>query len=183
MTREQLLEVLRLHGMWRRGEAGGVRADLSDADLRGANLRDAYLRDADLRGADLRGADLSDADLRGADLSGATGLLDAVEYLAQNFERTGEGYVVYKTFAGTYAPPGNWTIVPGGTISEVCNPSRVDTCGCGINVAPLAWVQAEYSGTVYRLLIRWEWLPGVVVPYNTDGKIRCSRAEIVGVVE
>ena len=36
---------------------------------------------------------------------------------------------------------------------------------------------------IWKLLIRWEWLPGVVVPYNTDGKIRCERAELVEVVE
>ncbi len=35
---------------------------------------------------------------------------------------------------------------------------------------------------VLWLLIKWEWLPGVVVPYNTDGKIRCERAMIIGVV-
>lgn len=47
-TREQIAEVLRLHGAWLRGEPDGVRAV-----LRGADLGDADLRDADLRGADL----------------------------------------------------------------------------------------------------------------------------------
>ena len=65
------LEKIRLHALWLKCEASGIRADLSDADLRGADLSDADLRDADLRGADLSDADLSGADLRGADLRGA----------------------------------------------------------------------------------------------------------------
>lgn len=28
-----------------------------------------------------------------------------------------------------------------------------------------------------------EWLPGVCVPYNTDGKIRCERVELLEVVK
>jgi hypothetical protein len=91
-----LVKTLKLHGMWARGEPGGVRANLRDADLTttclaganlrsadlaganlaganltGAYLRGAYLRGADLAGADLRGADLAGADLRDADLAGA----------------------------------------------------------------------------------------------------------------
>ena len=93
-----------------------------------------------------------------------------------------DGYIVYKTFGADYAKPDSWTIEPGATIAEVCNPSRTDVCGCGINVAPIEWVKQHYKGDVYKLLIRWEWLPGVVVPYNTDGKIRCSRAQIIGKV-
>ena len=62
---------LDLHQKYRRGEADGVRLDLSGAGLSGANLSGADLIRADLSGADLSGADLSGADLRGADLSGA----------------------------------------------------------------------------------------------------------------
>ncbi len=65
MTRDELKEVLRLHGMWWRDEAGGKRANLSGAYLRGANLS----------GANLSRADLSRANLRGADLSGAKGII------------------------------------------------------------------------------------------------------------
>jgi uncharacterized protein YjbI with pentapeptide repeats len=54
MTPVEIAEVLRLHGMWQRGEDGGSRAVLSGADL----------READLSGADLRGAVLIEADLR-----------------------------------------------------------------------------------------------------------------------
>lgn len=213
-------EIIRKNGLWRRGEPGGVRADLrgvnlSCADLSEADLSRAILSGADLCGAglygadlygadlsradlseadlshanlsyanlsraDLSGADLSRADLSCANLSGARGLLDASEYLKANLERNEAGYIVYKTFGETYAAPDQWRLEPGAVLEEVCNPNRTDDCGCGINVGTAEWVGNNYSGTVYRLLIRWEWLAGVVVPYNTDGKIRCSRAEIIG---
>lgn len=40
----------------------------------------------------------------------------------------------------------------------------------------------EFSGwdiKIYRCRIRWIDLAGVVVPYNTDGKARCARLEIL----
>ena len=194
--REKFLELLKeskakaaeyLRGANLRG-ADLTDADLTDADLRGADLRGADLTDADLTDANLRGADLSDADLRGADLtdadlSGSQGLLDAINYMEAHFERTNDGYIAYKSFNSTYCAPDRWNIAPGEIIDETVNADRTCECGCGINVAPLDWVRRDNRGTPYKLLIRWEWLPGVVVPYNTDGKIRCSRAQIIEVVQ
>ena len=164
------------------------RANLSGADLRRANLSDADLSDADLSGADLSGADLrranlSDADLSGANLSGSQGLLDAINFMEAHFERTDDGYIVYKSFNSSYDAPDRWKIEPGEVIEEVVNPDRTRECGCGINVAPLEWVRNDNYNQPYKLLIRWEWLPGVVVPYNTDGKIRCSKAQILETAE
>ena len=50
MKKEDLQKILRLHGVWVRGD-GGVCADLSCANLSGANLSCANLRGANLRGA------------------------------------------------------------------------------------------------------------------------------------
>ena len=158
-------------------------ADLSNTDLRRADLRCANLSDADLSDADLSDADLSDADLRGADLSGSQGLLDAINYMEAHFERTDEGYIVYKSFGENYTAPKRWKIESGSIIEETVNCDRTTECGCGINVAPLEWVRKYGSHRPYKLLIRWEWLPGVVVPYNTDRKIRCSKAQILEAVE
>ena len=149
------------------------RADLSDADLRRADLRRA-----DLSGANLRRADLSDANL-----SGSHGLLDAINYMEAHFERTDEGYIVYKSFGENYSAPELWKIEPGSIIEETVNCDRTTECGCGINVAPLEWVRRNGRNHPYKLLIRLEWLPGVVVPYNTDGKIRCSKAQILEAVK
>ena len=70
MKQEDLAEVVRLHGMWLRGEIGGVRANLSEA-----NLREAGLCGADLSGANLSVANLAGANLREA-MDGAVARLD-----------------------------------------------------------------------------------------------------------
>ena len=162
-----------------------IRANLKDANLYGAdlsdaNLSDANLKDANLSDANMEGVNLSGANMEGVNLSGAKNLLSPINYLKENFERADEGYIVYKCFNNMYSAPDKWDISIGSVIEEEVNPNRTTTCGCGINVAPLDWVRNEYPHRqVYKLLIRWEWLAGVVVPYNTDGKIRCARAEII----
>ena len=186
-------KIVEKHRLWIIGDKNGERANLSntdlrsailsDADLIGANLRGANLSDASLRGANLSGANLSDANLSDVDLSGAKGLLSAIDYLADNFEQTDDGYIVYKCFNDTYPVSSTWNLESGSVIEEEVNSNRTDVCGCGINVSTLNWVRNAYPNKkVYKLLIRWPWLAGVVVPYNTDGKIRCARAEIIGEV-
>jgi hypothetical protein len=202
MTQEKLNEILAAHKKWLNAELGGVRADLSGADLSRASLRYANLRYADLSGADLSGADLSraslryanlsGADLSGADLggadlsyanlSGAEGLLSAIDYMDAHFERTSGGYIAYKIFAGMYAVPESWKVENGSVITENVNFNRTTECGCGINVAPLEWEKRNHdheSHDIWKVLIRWEWLCGVCVPYNTTGNIRCERVELV----
>lgn len=160
MTPEKLAEILATHKLWLNGEEGGVKADLSGADLSGANLR-------------------------WADLSGAKELLSAVNFIDAHFERVADGYIAYKTFNSEHAAPESWTIAEGSVISENVNFNRCEGCGCGINVAPLDWVKSRYGwrgGAIWKVLIRWEWLCGVCVPYNSDGKIRCERVELLEVV-
>ena len=82
-----------------------------------------------------------------------------------------------------YAPPKSWVLKPGSVINENVNFNRCNDCGCGINVAPLEWVKSEYKGSIWKVLIRWEWLAGVCVPYDTDGKIRCERVELLEIVK
>ena len=193
MTAEKLNGILAAHKLWSDG-AGGERANLSGADLSWANLSGAdlswanlsgaNLSRANLSGANLSGADLSWANLSGANLSRAKGLLSTVNYLDAHFERTPDGYIAYKTFNATYCSPDTWTIENGAVIEENVNFDRCISCGCGINVAPLAWVKNEYpKAQIWKVLIRWEWLCGVCVPYMTDGKIRCERVELIEVVE
>ena len=157
-------------------------ADLRDANLSRANLSCVDLRDANLSCADLSGAYLSCASLKGTNLSGAKGVLSATDYMQYKFGRTNDGYIVYKTFGGSYTASGKWEIKPGSVLTENVNFNRTENCGCGINVAPLEWVRGHYNGDIWRCLIRWEWLPGVCVPYNTDGQIRCERVELLSIV-
>ena len=151
-----------------------------------ADLRWADLSEANLRRANLGEADLYRADLRGADLSGAMGLLDPAEWMA-GFAATDAGYVVYKAVGYTsYGSPPHWTIEPGAYLTETVNPSRTDDCGCGVNFGTARFVWDNYppaqGRNVWECLIEWRNLPGVVVPYNTDGKARCARLKLVRVV-
>ena len=158
MTFEKLVEILKKHKLWLNDKDSGEYADLRYTDLRDANLS-------------------------GANLSGAKELLSAVNFMENNFERTAEGYLAYKTFGGQYKAPLGWKIEKGAVISENVNACRVDSCGSGINVAPLDWVKSYYRGEIWKVLIRWQWQSGVCVPYNTDGKIRCERVELIEKVE
>lgn len=163
MNAENLSKILKNHKLWLEDEEGGIKANLS--------------------GANLSLADLSGANLSLANLSGAKGLLSAANYLDAHFDRTTDGYIVYKTFGSMYAPPQNWKIEHGAIIEETANHDRCTECGSGINVAPLKWVKEKYHGDIWKCLIKWEWLPGVVVPYMTDGKIRCEKLQLLEVVE
>ena len=157
-------------------------ANLSGANLSGANLSGADLCGSNLSGSDLCGSNLIGSDLNGSDLSGAVGLLQTANFMRTHFEREKDGYIAYKTFNDTYTAPTTWKIEPGSAIEENVNFDRCTTCGSGINVAPLDWVKQNCKGEIWKVLIRWEWLCGVCVPYMTDGKIRCEKVELLEVV-
>ena len=157
------------------GNAQLIGANLSNANLTGANLNYAHLKDADLSGANLK-----DANLKDADLSGVKGVFSQIDFLAKNFERTTDGYIAYKTFGSFFNIPARWKITPGNMIEEVVNYDRTNSCGSGINVATLTWVKEHTkSSCIWKVLIRWEWLSGVCVPYNSDGKIRCEKIKLI----
>jgi len=197
-TKNEIKEIIESHEKWLKDEDGGKRANLSYADLRYANLRSADLRSAnlssadlrsanlsyaDLRYANLRSADLRSADLRYANLSYAENLLNATKWLEKNFESDELGIIVYKAFGNTtYPAPNHWTVEPGSFIEEVVHPDPCLDCACGANFATQEWISSNYTSykiTIWKCRIRWMDLAGVVVPYNTDGKARCSRLELI----
>lgn len=160
-------------------------ANLRHANLSHANLNGANLSFANLNGANLNGANLSSANLNYTNLSNTTGLISPIDYLDKNFEKTEEGYIVYKTFGVYYDIPNSWEIKPNCIIEEEVNYNRSNNCGCGINVATKKWIEKDNAFIelpIWKLLIKWEWLPYVVVPYNTDGTIRCGKAMLLEVV-
>ena len=162
-------------------------SNLSGSNLSGSNLRSADLSGSNLRSADLSGSNLRSADLRSADLSGSNGIMSAIAFMDAHFERTKDGFIAYKTFGSSYHPNDDWKIEPGSVLSEVVNPDRTCSCGCGINVAPLSWVKDNATNggrlSIWKVLIRWEWLMGIVVPFGSDGKVRCEKVELIEVVK
>ena len=161
--------------------------DLSSADLSGSNLSGSNLSGSNLSGSNLRSADLSGSNLSGSNLSGSNGIMSAIAFMDAHFERTPDGFIAYKTFGSSYSPNSDWKIEPGSVLTEIVNPDRTCDCGCGINVAPLRWVKDNATNggrlSIRKVLIRWEWLMGVVVPFGSDGKVRCEKVELIEVVK
>ena len=160
-------------------------ADLSYADLFYSDLSYAKLFNADLAFAKLSCADLSYADLSGANLSGVTGLINPASWMAQKFRKDGDGYLVYKNEIGPFAnkAPKSWKFAPGKILEEVVNPDRCTDCGCGINFATKTWCKENGGSPIWLCRIRWEWACSIVVPYNTDGKARCEKLELLKIVK
>ena len=139
----------------------GVRADLSSADLRSANL--------------------SYADLSSANLSQSKGLLKAREWISENFKKTKNGFVVYKKIGNTsYTMPKSWNIESKSFLEDIVNPNQTEDCGCGVNFGTRQWCDNNYSeADLWECLILFEDAPDIVVPYNTDGKARCGRLQLI----
>ena len=154
--------------------------DFSHSDLRGSDLNGCNLYGCRFKNCDLRCCLLRDSDLSKVDFSGCIGLISQADFLAENFEQTADGYIAYKTFGCEYAPPARWEISPGSVISEVVNFDRTQPWGCGINVsAHKESVFCTSRDVIWKVLIRWEWLPGVCVPFNSSGNIRCEKVELI----
>jgi hypothetical protein len=158
-------------------------ADLREADLRGAYLQWANFSGANLNGANLHKANLSGANLSGANLSGAIGLLSSAEYMQQNFICDDNGYIVYRAQNGRNEHPKHWVFEPGKFLTEVPNADRCTGCGCGVSFATLKWVKNYNEGPYWRCRINWKDLLDTIIPYNTDGKGRCARLELLEIVE
>jgi len=166
-------------------------ADLSDArlsetDLSGADLRRTNLRYADFSKANMDCANISDANTDRTDFSGTKNLRNqnASDYIMEHFEKSAEGIICYKEFGMFHASSPKWIIEAGSIIEENVNSNRTNECGCGINVGTLSWIKRNCTENhVWKCLIKWEWLPDVVVPYHTDGKIRTARIQLLEISE
>ena len=160
-------------------------AVLTDADFTGAVLTRANFTDAVLTDADFTDANFTDAVLRGADFSGSKGLLTSKKFLSQ-FKKDKSGIYVYKTFGAYKTPPATWIIEKDSIIEETVNPDRCTECGSGINFATLDWIKNDSKAkkkNIWLCKILWEDTADVIVPYNTDGKARCARLQLVKIVE
>ena len=157
-TEDELKEILKNHSEWLKDSAKGEGANLTRANLTGANL--------------------AEADLTGAEHQ----FINPIDFMS-TFDKTEEGYLVYKSFGENYDPPETWKIEEGSIIQELPDRSATVLCGGGINFGTKVWVKAECSKPIWKCLIKWEWLPGVIVPYQTDGKARCYKLQLLEIVD
>ena len=170
-----------------------VDCDFSNADFRGAHFSETNFLDCDLSKATFRnarvmgrpshedGARIKDCKTLGVDWSGVEGFHDPVEFMKSNFETDDLGFIVFKAFSQYYPAPSYWTIEPGSILRENVTYSRSRECAPGINVASLAWVKQNMDSwkDIWIGRIRYEWLVDVVVPFDSDGKIRTGWLELL----
>lgn len=181
--------------------------DLRDADLYGAVLRGANLYNADLESVELGDMDFTDADLRGADLCHAnlryanlkTAKLSDAKFYGANLHGAilpskiellagfglvpdDEGFVIgYKTFGRHFDSPHEWVIEEGSTIYDGSLDYDIrEDCAPGINFAHLEWHTRNNKYPIWKLKVH---IDDIVAPLSTDGKFRCSKAELIEVVK
>ena len=160
---------------------------ITDADLRGVEMSRSTIKSTSLAKSILGNNDFTCNAFWHVNLSGVRGLLDPGQWMRENFQTVEEGYIVYKAIGQTtYSAPSHWRIEKDAYLTEVCNTDPWQDCGCGVNFGTFEWVNKFYrlellNGYVdmYRCLIEWPDLTGVVVPYETNGKARCSRLKIL----
>ena len=82
-----------------------------------------------------------------------------------------------------YTNPTEWDIAPGAWLKEPVDTNRFEDCGYGVNIGSHDWVKRFAETTTYesgvvpeiwRGFVPWAYLPHVVVPFESDGKIRTS---------
>ncbi len=118
------------------------------------------------------------------------------QFLAK-FKKDEKGILVYKILSKKGGPyykmPSYWKIEPGAFLQTGCDPNIHDACSFGVNFSTKKWAMAAPSpnswsynkGTnlqgcqIWLCRIRFEDIPGVVVPVQTDGKARCERLELI----
>ena len=163
------------------------KTNFTDADI-DTNSFDC----AEIRECDFTNSVWNECSFTQSNFSGSKGLISSIDYLEKNFKKTEQGYITYKKFGQFYDTPNYWDIREGSILNEVINSNRFEDCGAGINVSTLNWLDEHFlfAATLYgfsakektgiwEVLIPFEWLSGVCVPYNTDGKIRCERVKLI----
>ncbi len=160
------------------GKAIFTRSTFRSANLESTRFVNAVLNGVDFRDADMLNVALDEARMFKSNLSGAKKLPDPVSVIKNIYETTEEGIICYKTFGWFFDVPSYWNIEEGSIITEVCDPDPAVDCSYGINVVP-KWNNIPSDKIVWKCLIRWEWAVGIVVPYGTSGRIRCSKLELL----
>ena len=115
------------------------------------------------------------------DFSGSKGIPTQQEILEENFEKTDEGFIVYKVFNVFFDKPKHWEITRGSIITENVDYNRHAECSYGISVATKEWLAKNTSNitTWWECLIKNEWLPDVVIPFDFKGKMRCAKLMLI----
>lgn len=115
------------------------------------------------------------------------------DFLKAHFTRVENGWIGYKIFNSVYLAPEHWKIEAGAIITESeLNTWSHSDCADGINLAmSVDWIQnfvsdissdeqGEIDALVWKVLIPDTSI--IVIPWNTDGKIRTNQIQLLETV-
>jgi len=171
--------------------------DLEDSKFDSVEMTEVEFKISNLNRASFQNVKFNDdsiqiiqCNLYETNFSQSKGLLNPIDYLSENFEWNNDGMIVYKIF--DHFMPTVWPDFKrsGDILTEEPNYDRTSNFSCGINAANQEWFQninqsgtfervPKFSQDVWKCLIKFQWLPGVVVPYNPEGQIRCCRLQLI----
>jgi len=156
-------------------------SNMQNSDMRNAKINSSDLRFSNFRGVNFRNAMIENTHFYGATLTKARGLLVPSEWMEKNFKKSKDGYIVYKRIGISTPYPGYWKgIEEGKILTETCNPDRTDENASGVNFGTFEWCSQHYKGSdLWECLIKWEWLPDVVVPYSVCSHARCEKLQLM----
>ena len=165
-----------------------MSTDLTDSSFKHSEFEDSGFINSILRSccfshSKFNNLKIGSTDLRGIDFSSSVGLLNPIDFLKENFEWENNCLIVYKVFGVNYDINPNWIIEEGSIISEEVNYDRTLDCACGISVGNIKLISImsfSYGNKqVWKCRILPEWLPGVVVPYNSICQVRSSKIQLI----
>lgn len=158
-----------------------IDCDFDKATMYQANFRNSILKDSSFLNASIDEVNFYDADISGVKLD------SPIDYMRKQFESSPTGgYYGYKFFNYFRRAPSYWILEENQIISESVNYDKSLVGGSGIHIGGLDCIKRMIKlnpelkeQKIWKVYIAPEWLPGVVVPFNSDGDIRCERCQLV----
>lgn len=173
------------------GNSDVDHCDFQHSIIKKTNFNFSNLSNSLFTNCDFSDVDFNQSQMSGVNFSQSKGLMNPIDYLIENFEWINNGIIVYKMFDFHYRSP--WgDLKPGMIISEEVNYDRTLHCACGVNASNKKHFMTQFKKintdkkvgiTIWKCIIKFPWLSGVVVPYNTTGNIRCSRLQLVNHID
>lgn len=142
--------------------------------------RNGVIDDVTFTYCDLTGMMFADIKQGEMDISQCKTNYNPSKFLEDNFEYTSDGLIGYKIFGLHCRTPLSWSISPISEIYENGNTNIYDMCGAGFNLGSWMWVYNNALGNTYwKVLVPNKSLHGIIVPYQSDGKIRVCNASVI----
>lgn len=117
----------------------------------------------------------------GTNFKGSTGLSSPIDIIAGNYEKTENGYIGYCAF--------DKTPEPGQIFTETVNTNRSTPSGIHVMTKEhMDWIYKDKETGKYKtrykkveiweVIIPFEYLSGVVTPFDFHGEIYCERVKV-----